>query len=151
MIKIKWSQASLSKFKSGLLTKAKSIGTNAVPVMKMFAGQVMAESKAEIPIDTGAAQSTAYVNEPKVGNGFVSVTMGYAGEGHDTLNTLTGIMVSQYIIMLHETKGTNIGGGYYHPYGKWKFLEEPLKRNKQIFIETLRRSMQTTLNTGGIK
>jgi hypothetical protein len=58
-------------------------------------------------------------------------------------------MDSQYALKVHETKATKKGGGNYHPYGKWKFLEDPLRRNKKLLYQLLGIKIRALLNRGG--
>jgi Bacteriophage HK97-gp10, putative tail-component len=70
----------------------------------------MAESKEEVPVDTGALRASGTVALPEYTEGGVVVEMGYGGAAVD------------YAIFVHEdlTK--------HHPVGNAKFLEGPVNR-----------------------
>jgi hypothetical protein len=145
---IKWKQLDINNFIVNLYLKSNDLENNAGDVLLEFAHQVMAESTAEIPVSTGTARDSAYIESPRKANGKVWVKMGYGGM-NDKRNPDTGLMASQYVLKLHETKPTPPGGGYYHPYGTWKFFESPLRRNKKLFYQLLGIKVKALLNRGG--
>ena len=147
-LNVKWSQLSLETFISNLQTKVIDIENTAGVTLTEFANQVMTESKAEVPIDTTTLQQSGYVEQPRRANGKVWVKIGYGGM-NDKRNPDTGQMASEYALKVHETKGTSKGGGNYHPYGKWKFLEDPLRRNKKVFYQIIGIKLRALLNKGG--
>lgn len=70
--------------------------------------EVMADSKREVPVDTGTLRSTGHVEKPSKKMGSVSVTMKYGGPA------------AKYALKVHETHAT-----------KSKYLERP-------FLQSLR-------------
>ena len=73
--------------------------------------RVMTESKEqEVPVDTGTLRSSGMVELERNGS-VISVALGYGGAA------------SNYAIAVHETNKNYRGGR------KWKYLEDPIKRN----------------------
>ena len=81
---------------------------------------LMTDSKKEIPVDTGAARDSGFVEEPIIKGSDISVTVGYGGVAAK-INPKTGESTSTYLEPLHERMGLH------HPVGKPKFLEDPAK------------------------
>ena len=100
---VKWNQLSINNFITNLYLKSGDLENNMGGVLTEFADQVMAESKAEVPIDTTTLQQSAYVEAPIIGLGKIWVKMGYGGM-NDKRNPDTGLMASQYALKVHETK-----------------------------------------------
>jgi hypothetical protein len=94
------------------------------------AENIMTESKREIPVDTGTARDSGFVEEPKFEEGKVSVSLGYGGAA-SKINPKTGEPSGAYIIPLHERQATHHGGQ------KWKFLEDPMKRRAPVLRQEL--------------
>ena len=138
---IKWNQLSINNFINNLKLKSVDLENNAGPILTEFANQVMAESKAEVPIDTTTLQQSGYVEPPRKSGNKIWVKIGYGGM-NDKRNPDTGLMASQYALKEHETK-------YKHNYGKWKFLEDPLRRNKRMFYQIIGVKLRALLNRGG--
>ena len=154
MIKIKWNEKSIATVMANC-QKLKLYSMNgAKKALQEVAGSIMAQSKAEVPYDTGTLQSTAYIENPVDEGDRVSIKMGYASPATDKMNPVpdkfTGLnkMASEYALIVHETPATPPGGGNYHPYGKWKFLEDPVRANTQAFIQTLARELRISLSRG---
>lgn len=138
---VKWNQLSINNFITNLYLKSGDLENNMGEPLTEFANQVMAESKAEVPIDTTTLQQSGYVEAPRIGGGKIWVKMGYGGM-NDKRNPDTGKMASEYALKEHETK-------YKHNYGKWKFLEDPLRRNKAMFYQIVGSKLRILLNRGG--
>lgn len=81
---------------------------------------LMTKSKEEIPVDTGSAKNSAYVEEPKISTNRVSIEFGYGGVA-TKINPKSGKPTTAYLIKIHEDMDIN------HPVGKAKFLEDPVK------------------------
>ena len=109
--------------------------------LKEVAVNIMAQSMSECPIDTGTLVSTSYIEQPIDDGNRVSIKMGYGGH-NDKRNPDSGKMASEYALVVHETPE------YYHPYGKWKFLEDPVTAHKLAFIQILGRELRTSLSRG---
>jgi len=138
---IKWNQLSINNFINNLKLKSVDLENNAGPILTEFANQVMAESKAEVPIDTTTLQQSGYVEPPRKSGNKIWVKIGYGGM-NDKRNPDTGLMASQYALKVHENK-------FKHNYGKWKFIEEPLRRNKRLFYQIIGVKLRALLNRGG--
>ena len=143
-VDIKWSQKSFSDLTNSLNKIGGDINSNAGAWLTEIAENIMAESKAEIPYDTGTAQSSAYIDKPRNIGDKTIVRMGYGGL-NDKKNPDTGKMASQYVLALHETKK------YYHPYGKWKFLEDPVRRAKEQFNKILGIKIRAMIQKAGAR
>lgn len=74
--------------------------------------RIMAESKGECPVDTGALRASGNVSQEEEG----TVTLGYPLD---------------YAVYVHENLSA------IHPTGKAKFLEDPVNRNLPILPETI--------------
>lgn len=51
--------------------------------LKQWGDQVLEVSKDRTPVDTGALVASGYVTEPEIGDGQISITLGYGGDGVD--------------------------------------------------------------------
>lgn len=147
MMKIKFSEKSLAQMASNCQKIQTNTVAGAKRALKEVAGSIMAQSKAEVPYDTGTLQNSAYIEEPIEGVRNVYIKMGYGGP-NDKRNPDTGKMASEYALVVHETPGTPPGGGNYHPYGKWKFLEDPVRRHVQAFMQMLAKELRVVLAPG---
>ena len=147
-VDIKFKQDDIAKMVNNLQAIGKSIQTNSGEFLTEIAENIMAESKAEVPFDTGTLRSSAYINKPMNTPNGVVVKMGYGGM-NDKLNpdpdrkTGRRKMASEYALAVHETKK------YYHPYGKWKFLEDPLRRQATQFASILGVKIRALIQKGG--
>ena len=141
-VDIKWSQKSITDLIANLNKLGTDINSNSGEWLTEIAENIMAESKAEIPYDTGTAQSSAYIDKPRVIRDKTIVRMGYGGL-NDKKNPDTGKMASQYVLALHETEK------YYHPYGKWKFLEDPVRRAKRMMNSVLKLGIRAMIQKAG--
>jgi len=148
-VDIKFKQDDIAKMVNNLQAIGKSIQTNSGEFLTEIAENIMAESKAEVPFDTGTLRSSAYITKPMyVQSGSVVVKMGYGGL-NDKMNpdrdkkTGRNKMASEYALAVHETKK------YYHPYGKWKFLEDPLRRQATQFASILGVKIRALIQKGG--
>ena len=72
---------------------------------------IMAESKGEVPVDTGTLRSTGHVNLPKRVGGEIVVELGYGGPA------------TPYALRQHENLQ------FRHPVGKAKYLADPFLRH----------------------
>jgi hypothetical protein len=147
-VDIKFKQEDITKLINNLQSIGKSIQTNSGEFLTEIAENIMAESKNEVPVDTGTLKSTAYITKPMYSNdGSTVVKMGYGGL-NDKLNPKpdrkTGKlkMASEYALAVHEIKK------YHHPIGKWKFLEDPLRRQTRQFTSILGVRIRALLQRG---
>ena len=58
-------------------------------------------------------------------------------------------MASEYAMKVHETPGTPPGGGNYHPYGKWKYLEDPTIAHKNELFADFNIEVSRVVAKGG--
>lgn len=153
MIKLKWSEKSLAQVMANCQKLKLDSKSGAKRALREVATNIMAQSRSECPIDTGTLVSTSYIENPIDEGNRVSIKMGYASLATNKMNPepdWTGKMrmASEYALTVHETPGTPPGGGAYHPYGKWKFLEDPVTAHRLAFIQTLGRELRTSLSRG---
>lgn len=94
-------------------------------VTVVAAQEIIEESLAEVPRDTNALASSAYYKVIGKYRNF-SAEIGYGGNG-DPINPRTGKPVSDYMVAVHEDLEA------YHPIGKAKFLEDPVRRYQLKF------------------
>jgi hypothetical protein len=149
-IKVEWNKDQIRQLMLRLYATSDNIGNVGGEWLEDFGKLVIEESQHEVPIRTMTLYNSAYVEHPRVmpsGKG-VYVKIGYGGL-NDKRNPETGEMASQYALKVHETKGTGPGGGNYYRFGKWKFLEEPLRRNKRMFQQIIGVKLRALLNKGG--
>ena len=75
--------------------------------------RIMATSKTEVPVETGALRASGQVTPPTITAQGVEVVLGYG-------NSSVG-----YAVYVHENLMAR------HPVGKAKFLEDPMNRARQ--------------------
>lgn len=144
MIKIEWNQQTIANLVNNFEKVNVYTKTGAKKGLTKFAQQVMAESKAEVPIDTTTLQSTAYILPPVEMGDNVSIEMGYGGP-NDKMNPDSKKMASEYMVDVHELDN------FKHPYGKRKFLEDPVNRNKETLLNELAIDVAVSINSGNYK
>lgn len=106
----------LKELKVGLEKERKNLSKRIKDGMRKWIQNVLAQSKAEVPVDTGTLQQSTFIDETSEGYDF-----GYGGS-QDTTNPKTGQLASDYMVEVHEDLNA------YHPHGNAKFLENPLNR-----------------------
>ena len=143
-VDIKWSQKSITDLIANLNKLGMDINSNAGAWLTEIAENIMAESKAEVPYDTGTLQSSAYIDKPRNIGDKTIVRMGYGGL-NDKKNPDSGKMASQYALTVHETKE------YRHHYGKWKFLEHPVRRAKKMMNSILKLGIRAMIQKAGAR
>lgn len=89
------------------------------------AEEIMAASRAQVPILTSTLLQSAYytVNrrtDTASTTWAYEATLGYGGNG-DPINPTTGMPASSYMVAVHEDLNAT------HPIGKAKFLEDPVR------------------------
>jgi hypothetical protein len=87
--------------------------------------QIMEESEAQVPVETGTLQASAFIEEDENGN----LTFGYGRA--DAINPKTGENAAEYMMVVHERLDT------FHPVGKAKFFEDPLLQHIIKMEQTL--------------
>ena len=103
---------------------------------------LMTESKKEVPVDTGTARSSGFVDEPKITSSSISVTLGYGGPA-SKVNPKGGT-AADYIEILHEDTQAH------HTTGKAKFLEDPVRRNAKTFFNDVLKSVRDEIRRRGV-
>ena len=143
-IDIKWDIPSQRRVIANL--RLKKIETEQVgkSALTEVAQAIMQESKQlEVPVDTGSLMSTAHIYEPVIEGKKVRVRMGYAGP-KDMMNPKTKKMVSTYALRVHE----NPPGVQPHIHGKWKFLEDPVRRYTDKMLSFLQGRLSVVFSKG---
>ena len=103
---------------------------------------LMTESKKEVPVDTGTARSSGFVEEPRISSSSVSVKLGYGGPA--SKQNPKGGEAADYIERLHEDTEAR------HTVGKAKFLEDPVRRNAKKFFNDVLSSVQKDIQKRGV-
>jgi hypothetical protein len=143
-IEIKWDIPSMHKVIANIRTKKIETESVAKDALTEVAQAIMQESKQfETPIDTGALMSTAHIYEPVTDGNKVRVRMGYAGP-KDVMNPRTKKMVSTYALPVHE----NPPSVQKHLYGKWKYLEDPVRRYTDKMLSFLQGRLSVVFSKG---
>jgi len=112
-----------------------------------IAQNIMAQSQAEVPRETNTLGDSGYIKAPVETPTGVEIELGYGGP-KDKRNPSSGQMASEYALYQHETPGTPPGGGNYHPYGKWKYLEDPINQHQVDFAETVSAELRVAWSPG---
>ncbi len=105
-----------SEFEQSLQAAASKIGFGAEGVVKKEVEQIMEVSEEQVPVDSGALLSTAFI-ETQSSMFTGTATFGYSG---NAINSKTGESVADYMVAVHERLDLQ------HPHGKAKFLEDPI-------------------------
>ncbi len=94
--------------------------------------EIMHASGVEVPRDTRSLRNSRHIYRPVIDEkaATVVVKFGYGGP-NDRVNPLTGELVSSYMVDVHENPF------YYHEIGKFKFLEDPIRRANQTYAQKL--------------
>jgi len=143
-IEIKWDMPSRKKVLANIRSKKIESENEGKLALTEVAQAIMQESKQlEVPVDTGSLMSTAHIYEPITEGNRVRVRMGYAGP-KDMMNPKTKKMVSTYALTVHE----NPPDVQNHPHGKWKFLEDPVRRYTDKMLLCLRDRLSVVFSKG---
>lgn len=113
-------------------------------ILLTVAEQIMEASKAQVPQDTKALLSSAYVAATTYRRSLLQVTFGYGGP-KDTVNPRTGELASTYAIYVHERLDA------YHPVGKAKFLEDPVNEYAQRLPQRLQAEFMSMFAGGVVR
>ena len=112
-----------------LLTKQKEIIENAKKGMNKAAGQIMAESVEDTPVDTGDLRKRAYISKAEEDGLNIIANVGYEQPEANYKN-------NGYAVHVHEILENN------HPIGKAKFLEDVVKGSGDMYLKALQREMK---------
>lgn len=126
---MKMDAASMQNIMKNLARYAQDTKEGAKQGLRDFAERVMIESAEECPKDTWTLVGSRWMHEPIEAADMVSIEVGYAGENVHDVNPKTGVPVSQYAVKVHEDMVTTF------KVGKSKFLEDPVRRNTEKFID----------------
>ena len=114
------------------------------------ANYIMAESKRQVPVDTGALRASGFVELPEIDGGTVTVTMSYGGvagggamDGEqgptrpgEYLTNAGARDPSGYALEVHENLNAH------HPVGKAKYLEDPFLEMQSGLLDRLGEDLQ---------
>jgi hypothetical protein len=134
-MQLKFSEKSVSKLFADIGKLNVRFKTGGKKVLRETAKNIMAQSQSEVPRETGALASSAFIEQPKVTGNEVSIKLGYGGP-NDKKNPYSGQMTSEYAIIVHETPE------FHHPYGKYKFLEDPVTAHKAEFYQNFKYELE---------
>lgn len=128
---IQWylSPGERSKFVNACEAVIRNVGTGTKSATEQACKDILKESLAQVPRDTGALASTGFYEVTRRGarKGYAyEGTVGYAGQAgsgyaHDAINSKTGKPVSLYATIVHEDLDA------WHMVGNAKFLERPVR------------------------
>lgn len=135
-------EASYNNFLGSLSAVVRNVDSGTKAATERACLEIMSESLAQVPIDTGSLASTAYYNVTRradISGYRYQGVIGYAGIGGGggvgysvrvgnggVINPKNGIPVSKYAIVVHEDLQMP------HPRGgKPKFLEDPVREYGQ--------------------
>ena len=147
-ISIKFNEASLAKLRANLIKLDLNTKQGAKKAVTAVARNIMAQSQSEVPRDTETLRDTSYIKEVETSGNKVSINLGYASPETDKQNPESGEMASAYAMVVHETPGTPPKGGNYHPYGKWKYLEDPARAHQGDLVDELGRELRIVYARG---
>lgn len=99
---------------------------NSREAVRQEVDEIMEESQAQVPFDTGTLAQSAFIEEDTAGN----ITFGYGGP-NDSINPKTGQKSSEYMMVVHERLDV------FHPTGKAKFFEDPLLKHIMRMEQTV--------------
>lgn len=136
---------SIRSFKRNLSALANVVSEDMVYAAIEFSEEVLADSQSRIPVDTGAAASSAGYTIESAYRG-ARVRAGYA-VANDPTNPRTGEPVSSYLTTLHEDLSIP------HSNGEAKFFEKALMQHTESFEGKGRERLAArlsgaTVNTG---
>lgn len=120
-VKFNWDKGSLSEIEKKLSA-----------AIYQEATQLMSDSQAFVPVDTGTLRSTAFTDQPSTTGSKISVKAGYGGPA-TKINPKTGEASTDYAVKVHEDLQAH------HDVGEAKFLEKPARKLSQKFDENVRR------------
>lgn len=151
------SKADRNAFASSLEAVITNVGTATKRGTEQACREILADSLAQVPRDTGTLASTAFYEVRRrmsTKRHTYEGVVGYAGMvgsgyNRDRINPKSGSAVSQYAVRVHEDLGARHPNG-----GKAKFLEDPVRaygasRFKRV-AETNWRWAINASNSGGV-
>ena len=141
-ISIKFNEASLAKLRANLIKLDMETKQGAKKAVTTVARNIMAQSQSEVPRETETLRDTSYIEVVKISGNNVSINLGYASPKTDKQNPLTGKMASEYAMVVHETSE------WKHPYGKYKYLEEPARAHQGDLVDELGRELRIVYARG---
>ena len=102
-------------------------------IVKAEAEEILQESLAQVPVDTGTLKNSAYIREFDDG----SYEVGY-GKG-SAVNPKSHRVASDYMLAQHENSTLT------HPIGKDHFLSDPVREHQQRYEAKMARKMSQVL------
>ena len=141
-ISIKFNEASLAKLRANLIKLDLNTKQGAKKAVTAVARNIMAQSQSEVPRDTETLRDTSYIKEVETSGNKVSINLGYASPETDKQNPESGEMASAYAMVVHETSE------WKHPYGKYKYLEEPARAHQGDLVDELGRELRIVYARG---
>ena len=141
-ISIKFNEASLAKLRANLIKLDLNTKQGAKKAVTAVARNIMAQSQSEVPRDTETLRDTSYIKEVETSGNKVSINLGYASPETDKQNPESGEIASAYAMVVHETSE------WKHPYGKYKYLEEPARAHQGDLVDELGRELRIVYARG---
>lgn len=132
-------KTSLNNFDRQCNVAISKLGNGSRKALVAACEEILDESMAQVPIDTSTLMLSAFWEISGYYKTGWDATVGYGGNG-DPVNPKTGKPASSYMLAVHEDLGA------YHPIGKAKFLEDPVRAYaKERFLRTVFRYAQESL------
>lgn len=123
-LSIKMDRSSIRKLEANLEQARWDFLDAGMAAGQEIAEEIMAESRMQIPRETGAAAESGFVEVEREDRHQHKVRFGYGGAA-TRINPKTGKSTADYIVPLHERLDT------FHPNGNAKFLENPVNQKLQ--------------------
>ena len=124
-VQIVFDKSSLASFEAACQAKTDRVARGTKRVTTEACQEILDESLQQVPKQTNTLASSGYYEVNRRGGLAATTwayegTIGYGGNG-DPINPDSGIRASQYMVKVHEDLSV------YHPTGKAKFLEDPVR------------------------
>jgi len=122
-VEFTFSKNEVRDFEAKCQVAIRNLGSGTKRATTATAQEIMAESKMQVPKESGTLLSSAFYEVHRrtdIGGYSYEATLGYGGNG-DPINPITGKPASYYMVAVHERLDVS------HPAGKAKFLEDPMR------------------------
>lgn len=126
------------QFYRSLKLVARGTGVETALVAREACKAIRKQSLSEVPRDTTTLAHSFSYRVRRHGNDKVTARLGYGLNG-DPVNPETGKSASEYMMEVHEDLSA------YHPVGKAKFFEDPLRDYEQQFVPDIIDVMQKVI------
>lgn len=124
-INFSFEKGSLEGFQARCEAAIRNVGRGTKKATEAACQEILGDSMAQVPKDTMTLLMSAFYEvsrrtDTSATTWAYEAIIGYGGNG-DPVNPKTGLRASSYMLAVHEDLTA------YHPVGKAKFLEDPLR------------------------